>query len=275
MTATAVSQTAAEVLDMSPAGAYLRLRLHAQGVAEFRPGQFMSVAVGGRHTSMVLRRCFSIYAADRDTETVEVVFAVHGKGTGWLAALRPGDTVDVVGPLGVPFPLATSGKAVLVGGGYGSAPLFSLARSLRAAGCEAHLIAGAASADRLFLPEDDVDDLDSVTVTTDDGSAGRKGLVTDALAETPATVVYACGPMAMLSAVTDVAQRRGVRAYTAVEESMACGIGVCMTCVLPVVGSDGVTRMTRSCTEGPVFAGDTVRWADVGTVPDDVWGAPR
>ena len=77
----------------------------------------------------------------------------------------------------------------------------------------------------------------------------------------------------MLAAVTEVAAARGAHSQTAVEEAMACGIGVCMTCVLPVVGSDGLTRMTRSCIGGPVFDGHTVRWQDVGTVPADCVGA--
>jgi dihydroorotate dehydrogenase electron transfer subunit len=79
--------------------------------------------------------------------------------------------------------------------------------------------------------------------------------------------------MAMLRAVADQATARGISSQVAVEESMACGIGVCMTCVLPVVGDDGLTRMVRSCVEGPVFAGDRVRWDDVGTVPPDTVGA--
>jgi dihydroorotate dehydrogenase electron transfer subunit len=94
------------------------------------------------------------------------------------------------------------------------------------------------------------------------------------MARSGTEVVYACGPMPMLRAVTTVAARLGVPAQCAVEESMACGIGVCMTCVLPVVGDDGRTRMVRSCVEGPVFSGDRVRWDDVGTVPADTVGAP-
>ncbi|MBO0891800.1 MAG: dihydroorotate dehydrogenase electron transfer subunit, partial [Acidothermales bacterium] len=200
------------------------------------------------------------------------------KGTEWLARRRPGDPVDVLGPLGRPFPLPDRpGHQVLVGGGYGSAPLFALADALRAAGCTPHLVLGAASADRLFAGDDAPGRFGSVTVTTDDGSAGGRGLVTDPLPEllgrTGARDVYACGPMGMLAACTDVAAAYGARAHTAVEESMACGVGVCMTCVLPVVGDDGVTRMTRSCTDGPVFDGTLVRWADVGTVPADTWGA--
>ena len=95
------------------------------------------------------------------------------------------------------------------------------------------------------------------------------------MGEHHSAVVYACGPMAMLAAVADIAAEFGAHAQCAVEESMACGIGVCMTCVLPVVGGDGVTKMVRSCVEGPVFFGDRVRWADVGTVPPDTWGAPK
>jgi dihydroorotate dehydrogenase electron transfer subunit len=274
-----IMERAAEVVALSPRGAYLAMTLRAPWAATgFRPGQFVALAVGGPHTSMVLRRCFSVYAADAAAGTVEFVFAVAGKGTAWLAGLRLGDTVDVVGPLGRPFPLPDEpGEQVLVGGGYGGAPMFALADALRAAGCTPHLVLGAATADRLFAADDAGTRFASVTVTTDDGSAGVRGLVTeplpDLLGRTGARDVYACGPMGMLAACTDVAAAHGARAHTAVEESMACGVGVCMTCVLPVVGDDGVTRMTRSCTEGPVFDGTRVRWADVGTVPADTLGA--
>jgi dihydroorotate dehydrogenase electron transfer subunit len=114
-------------------------------------------------------------------------------------------------------------------------------------------------------------------VTTDDGSMGRRGWVSDVLPDvldkTGSDVVYACGPMGMLQSVAALAAERDIPSQVAVEESMACGIGVCMTCVLPVVGDDGLTRMVRSCVEGPVFLGDRVRWDDVGTVPEDVVGS--
>jgi len=91
-------------------------------------------------------------------------------------------------------------------------------------------------------------------------------------------VVYGCGPMAMLRSVTEIATAHGAVAQVAVEESMACGVGVCMTCVMPVTGNDGVTRMVRSCVEGPVFRGDRVRWDafgdGIGRVPGDALGAP-
>jgi dihydroorotate dehydrogenase electron transfer subunit len=118
----------------------------------------------------------------------------------------------------------------------------------------------------------------TATITTEDGSMGVRGLVTDVLSqiihETRSDVIYACGPMGMLRKVTALAGRYDIPAQVLVEESMACGIGVCMTCVLPVVGEDGVTRMVRSCMDGPVFRGDLVRWDDVGTIPFDALGAP-
>jgi dihydroorotate dehydrogenase electron transfer subunit len=104
-----------------------------------------------------------------------------------------------------------------------------------------------------------------------------QGLVTDALPaaieRVGAEVVYACGPMPMLRRVGDVAREHAIRAQVAVEEAMACGIGVCMTCVLPVRGDDGRSRFVRSCVDGPVFDADRVRWADVGTLPSDLVGA--
>jgi dihydroorotate dehydrogenase electron transfer subunit len=107
---------------------------------------------------------------------------------------------------------------------------------------------------------------------------GVRGLVTDRLTqvihEARTDVIYACGPMGMLRQVTTLASRYDIPVLALVEESMACGIGVCMTCVLPVVGEDGVTRMVRSCVDGPVFHGDLVRWDDVGTIPFDALGAP-
>jgi dihydroorotate dehydrogenase electron transfer subunit len=255
----------------------------APGIAEHtRPGHFVALSVGGKDSGMLLRRAFSIYKVQERGVyggTVEIVFAVHGKGTEWLARQRPHDPVDVVGPLGKPFSLPREpARCTLVGGGYGSAPLFSLAEQLRARGCRVDFVLGAATEDRLFGALDAKRMAATVAVTTDDGSVGVRGMVSDVLPDVlhraDSEVVYACGPMAMLKAVTDICTDRGIVAQTAVEESMACGIGVCMTCVLPVIGDDGVTRMVRSCVEGPVFRGDRVRWDEVGTIPADAFGAP-
>ncbi|WP_156036203.1 dihydroorotate dehydrogenase electron transfer subunit [Blastococcus sp. URHD0036] len=268
-------QREVEVLSARPVGAYVELTLAAPDVAErAQPGQFVAFAVGGPMTANLLRR--SIALAGTGPGTVTVVVAPHGPGSTWLAERRAGDVVDVVGPLGRPFPLPEPGTtALLVGGGYGAAALVGLAELLRSRGSRVLAVTGAADAARLCSVEELGSVADRVEVTTDDGSAGRAGRVTLAVEELigESGVAYACGPMPMLRAVADAATAAGVPSYVAVEESMACGIGVCMTCVLPVVGEDGQTRFSRSCTEGPVFGGDRVRFADVGSLPWDVVGA--
>jgi dihydroorotate dehydrogenase electron transfer subunit len=279
-------QVQGEVLSVKQSGAYLSMTVVASGIAEqARPGQFVAVAVGGEGGAMLLRRAFSIYqVAQRGVYggTVEFVFSVAGKGTAWLASRRPHDAVDIVGPLGRPFALPKdAARCVLVGGGYGAAPLFSLSDALRKRGCRVDVVLGASTADRLFGALDAKRMAASVAFTTDDGSYGDQGRVSDVLPDvierTRAEVVYACGPMAMLEAVTRVASEAyggaGIPAWVAVEESMACGVGVCMTCVLPVVGDDDVTRMTRSCLDGPVFRGDRIRWDSLGAIPADALGA--
>ena len=275
------TQVKGTVLTVRRVDAYYAMTVIAPGVAaRFRPGQFVAVAVGGPQTSMLLRRAFSIHDVRPDHGgAVEFVFAVVGPGTQWLAERRTRDALDVAGPLGRPFPLPRDPvNALLVGGGYGSAPLFSLADKLRSRGCTVDYLLGAASADRVFGALTARRTGRTAVITTEDGSLGARGLVTDMLTqvihETRADVIYACGPMGMLRQVSSVASRYDLPVQALVEESMACGTGVCMTCVLPVIGDDGVTRMVRSCVDGPVFRGDLVRWDDVGTIPFDALGAP-
>jgi dihydroorotate dehydrogenase electron transfer subunit len=169
-------------------------------------------------------------------------------------------------------------SCLLVGGGYGSAPLFALANRLRQRRCSVDFLLGAASGDKVFGALTARRTGRSATITTVDGSLGVRGIVTDMLGqvihEARTDVIYACGPMPMLRQVTALARRYDIPVQVAVEEAMACGVGVCMTCVLPVVGTDGITRMVRSCVDGPVFRGEQVRWDDVGTIPFDAFGAP-
>jgi dihydroorotate dehydrogenase electron transfer subunit len=282
-----IPQVAGELIATRRVGAYQHMTFVAPGIAELaRPGQFVAFAVGGQTSANLLRRCFSIHRVSPSGTyggTVEVVVAAKGPGTQWLAALRPHDGVDIVGPLGRAFPLPKEPvPCVLVGGGYGSAPLFWLATQLRERGCPVEMVLGAASEDRLFGVVEARRSAGAVTVTTDDGSVGTRGWVSDVLPEvirrSGSAVVYGCGPMGMLESITRVARAEGAVAQVAVEESMACGIGVCMTCVMPVTGNDGVTRMVRSCVEGPIFRGDRIRWESFesgwGRVPADAVGAP-
>lgn len=277
-------QVVGEVLGVKRRGAYYSMTLVAPGIAEqARPGQFVAIGVGGAQSSMLLRRAFSIHSVSEKGVfggTVEFVFAVAGRGTEWLSKLRQHDPVDVVGPLGRPFKLPKEKvTATLVGGGYGTSPLFSLAETLRGKGSRVDFVVGAATADRLFGALEAKRISTSVVFTTDDGSQGEKGWVSDVLpdviARTNSDVIYACGPMGMLRSVAAIAEAHGLPCQVAVEEEMACGIGVCMTCVLPVRDESGQTRMARSCVEGPVFMGDRIRWDALGTVPADCLGAPR
>jgi dihydroorotate dehydrogenase electron transfer subunit len=240
------------------------------------------LGIGGEESSMVLRRAFAIHQVQSRGVyggTLDVVIGIKGNGTKWLSERRRHDVVDIVGPLGRPFILPKERvNCVLVGGGYGSAPLFMLAEQLRERGCRVDVVVGASTEERLFGVLELKRLASTLTITTDDGSLGERGYVTDILPElmkrVDAAVVYACGPMPMLASVAQIST--DLRAYSqcAVEEAMACGIGVCMTCVLPVEGEDGVTRMLRSCTEGPVFRGDRVLWSAVGSIPPGTVGAP-
>jgi dihydroorotate dehydrogenase electron transfer subunit len=274
-------QVRGTVLTVRRVDAYYAMTLVAPAIAaRFRPGQFITLAVGGPDTSMMLSRAFSIHDVRPDHGgMVEFVFAVHGRGTQWLAERRARDLLDVTGPLGRPFPLPRDpANCLLVGGGYGSAPLFALAARLRERSCQVDFLLGAASGDRIFGALTARRTGRSAVITTEDGSLGSRGLVTDLLDQVihdgRTDVIYACGPMPMLRQVTVLARRYDIPVQVAVEEAMACGVGVCMTCVLPVIGSDGITRMSRSCTDGPVYRGEQVRFDDVGTIPFDAFGAP-
>lgn len=267
------------IRSMTPIGGYLHMIVDAPGVAEVAPGHFAALAVGGPNGATLLRRAFAIHKSTPG-ETLEFIFAPHGPGTQWLATQRAGDVIDIIAPLGKPFILPKQPiSCVIVAGGYGAAPMELLARELRARNCRVDVVLGAATQEKLFGVLDLKGVSDSLTVTTDDGTSGVRGRVTDVLAgvitKNNSQAVYACGPMPMLQAVAQVSQDNGAFSQCAVEEAMACGIGVCMTCVLPIIGDDGVTRMARSCVDGPVFRGDRVRWDDVDTVPSDVFGAPQ
>jgi dihydroorotate dehydrogenase electron transfer subunit len=275
-------QLRAEILSVQKVGEYVQFTVIAPEIAErFEPGHFVAVAVGGENSSMGLRRAFALSGAAPSQDfagTVQFVVAAHGPGTQWLVQRTVGEVLDVVGPLGTPFPLPSGpAPAVLIGGGYGTAPLIPLAHALIANGSPVEFVLGAATAGRLYGEMLAKRLVGQVSVTTDDGSAGTKGLVTDVLPDAidrvNAEILYACGPMGMLQAVGAVAKKRAIRAQVAVEESMACGIGVCMTCVLPVRGRDGKSRFVRSCVEGPVFDALDVRWNDVGHLPPDLIGA--
>ena len=140
---------------------------------------------------------------------IELVVAPHGEGSKWLTARQVHETVDLVGPLGTSFGIPTEPvRCILVGGGYGSAPLFGLAEILKARGCRVDMVLGASSAGKIYAPLDGKRSVSSMTITTDDGSAGMHGRVSEALPqiieENGSELIYSCGPMAMLEAIQEL-----------------------------------------------------------------------
>ena len=263
-------------------GVYHQLVLEIGELVKYvKPGNFIAIAVGGPGSSMVLRRAFAIYRAierEDGTGLIELVIAPHGQGSKWFTSLSQGEKVDLVGPLGTSFGIPTEPvRALLVGGGYGSAPLFGLSEILKLRGCRVDMVLGASTANKIYAPLEGKRSVSSLTITTDDGSAGIRGKVTDVISriidENNVEIVYSCGPMAMLEAITKITSEKTVVHQCAIEESMACGIGVCMTCVIPIKDEDGIIRMKRSCIDGPVVDGESVVWDSKRRIPEGTWGA--
>jgi dihydroorotate dehydrogenase electron transfer subunit len=275
-------QVRGTVLTVRRVDAYVAMTVVAPAIAtRFRPGQFIAIAVGGPSSSMLGRRSFSIHDVRPDHGgTVEFVFLPNDPGAQWLADCRSRDVLDVVGPLGRPFPVPRDPvSCLLLGVGTGTAPLFSLAARLADRGCAADFLLGGESADRVFGALTARRTGRSAAIATTDGSLGSRGSVVDmlptVLQHARTDVIYASAPTSVLRPVCALARRYSLPVQALVADpAMTCGTGLCAGCVLPVVGKDGVTRMVRACVDGPVFRGDVVRWDDVGTIPFDAFGAP-
>jgi dihydroorotate dehydrogenase electron transfer subunit len=275
-------QVRGTVLTVRRVDAYVAMTVVAPAIAtKFRPGQFVAVAVGGPATGMLARRTFSVHDVRPDHGgTVEFVFSPGEPGTEWLADCRARDVLDIVGPLGRPFPVPKDpASCMLVGMGAAAAPLFSLASRLAERSCQADFLLGAETAHRVFGALTANRMGRTAMITTADGTMGARGSVVDLLSnavlQARSDVIYASAPLPVLRAISALAGRYSIPVQALVSEpAMTCGTGLCLGCVLPAVGTDGITRMVRACTEGPVFRGDLVRWDDVGTIPFDALGAP-
>lgn len=265
------------ILSNKRVGAYHQILLNVGDIVKnCRPGNFVAISVGGDTSKMILRRAFAISRVSESSQyggTMELIVAPHGSGSKWLCSQAEGTEIDVVAPLGTAFGIPTEPiSALLIGGGYGSAPLFGLADVLKSRGCKVDMLLGASVGSKIYAPMEGKRSVNSLKIYTEDGSMGETGRVTenllDIVKDRNIDVIYSCGPMAMLSAITALVADLEVIHQCAVEESMACGIGICMTCVLPVRNEDGSTSMLRSCIDGPVMDGSTVRWDLVGKVPE-------
>ncbi len=267
------TQVDATVISNKRIGAYHQIILSVgDAVRGCRPGNFIAIQVGGDSSRMVLRRAFAISRTSESAQfggTVELIVAPHGSGSKWLCSQGEGAEVNVITPLGKSFGIPVEpANALLIGGGYGSAPLFGLADLLKSRGCKVDMILGASNGNKIYAPMEGKRSVNSLKIFTEDGSMGEMGRVTSQLpsiiAERGTEIIYSCGPMAMLKAITEIADELDIVHQASVEESMACGIGICMTCVLPVKNEDGSISMKRSCIDGPVMDGALVCWDLVG-----------
>ena len=234
------------------------------------PGQFVHVRVPGLETT-ALRRPFSVF--DADAGRVTLLYKVVGRGTAALALMRPGDAVEVMGPLGRGFPATSKGVPLLVGGGYGVAPLHFLAKRLKDP--RAVLFVGGRTKDDLLALDRFAALGVEVRVATNDGSAGAKGFVTGPLdefvtgpldealdglrARGEAYELFTCGPDGLLKAVADRALAAGMPGWISMDRHMVCGVGACFACIQKVRRAGKIFN-ARCCMDGPVFKAEELVW---------------
>lgn len=231
---------------------FVQISLDAPQLAEFgKPGQFLNVRVS-EELDPFFRRPFGIYRAH--DKRVDMLIEIRGRGTAVLAQKKPGDTLDILGPLGKSFSIP-GGKiknVVLIGGGIGVAPLLGLAEALKGSGKKLTLLYGGRNKDYIFDLKYFKDAGCDVHIATDDGSVGIKGRVPalfDKISSDPSeTFIYTCGPDPMMKAVQAFAKEHGINGECSCEEVMACGIGACLGCVVNTVNGH-----KTACHDGPVF----------------------
>lgn len=254
-----------------------------EGVNEHLPGQFYMIEVN-RGFDPLLKRAFSLFR--KTSDGFQILYRIKGKGTSILKDMKKGTFIDVLGPLGKPYPNPLAEQTpVVVAGGIGIASVFSLIERLSK---RAYVFYGARSKDELFM----IDELRRISkelvISTDDGSYGEKATVIDSLNNflshhslvVPDYLIYACGPKPMLKKIAQIAILNNIKAYVSLEENMACGVGACQGCVVRVrkqgkkiedgkMGrwEDGksqplnlLTKYKRVCKEGPVFNAEEIIW---------------
>lgn len=245
----------AQILEQRQIGTGIySMRLQAGDIAKAaKPGQFISLYC--KEGSRLLPRPISICEIDSKQGSLRIVYRVAGKGTEEFSRYKESEAVEILGPLGNGFP-ETKKKAFLIGGGIGIPPMLELAKQLS---CEKEIVLG--YRDELFLNEE-FTKYGNVTIATEDGSAGVKGNVLDAIREQGlrADVLFACGPTPMLRAIKAYAVENGIEAWISLEERMACGVGACLACVCKSKEVNAHTHVhnKRICKDGPVFRAEEV-----------------
>jgi dihydroorotate dehydrogenase electron transfer subunit len=219
-------------------------------------GQFISVYCNDK--TKLLPRPISICQVNKEEKSLRIVYRVVGGGTEEMSGYQAGDDVEIIGPLGNGFMKREGKKAILIGGGIGIPPMVQLARELKDK-AEVQIVAG--YRDELFLTKE-LETNGALYIATEDGSAGTKGTVIDAIKEqgVAGDVIYACGPTPMLKAIKEYALEQGIECQLSLEERMACGIGACLACVCKSKEKDSHTNVNnkRICKDGPVFLAEEV-----------------
>lgn len=281
--------------------AYYRLGIGLKKVPSFKPGQFIMLRIT-EQVDPLLRRPFGVYRilgsrvrgqGSRVREQgIEILYKVVGKGTRLMTGLKPGDKLDILGPLGNGFPLKDKGQGagvkgkeiIMVAGGIGIAPFYLLGARGKGQRARVKLLFGGRSKDDLPGLEDFKSLKIDMEISTDDGSVGRKGLVTELLKKhlLKDSVIYACGPNGMLKEVARIAKTADVPCYVSLDNVMACGIGACLGCAVKSRAQSSELRVQRLkglksplstlhsessykmvCKDGPVFDAREIEWETV------------
>lgn len=236
---------------------YFVIELAGNGrIPEMKPGQFVQIKVDGSPGTF-LRRPVSIHDVNYGQNSFKLLIQVVGMGTEALSKLEKGDLLNVIYPLGNSFTLPQTGKhSLLVGGGCGIAPLLFLGKYLKSNGYTADTLLGFKTTERI-IEFDEYREIGKVYLTTEDGSQGEKGFVTDhsILSAVQYDNIYCCGPEMMMKSIAGYCKEREIICEVSLENLMGCGIGACLCCVV-----DTVKGNLCSCTDGPVFNINDLKW---------------
>jgi len=221
------------------------------------PGQFLTARISDSAIPL-LRRPFAFSAYDGTNNRASIIYQVRGPGTTLLSSYVKGTPLDIIGPLGNTFPLPPKGKkALLVAGGIGLGPIRFLASELQKNGTDFNFIFGCKT--KAFMPAGALDGISPI-ICSDDGSCGFHGTVIDYLKSAPPisdATLYSCGPHPMLHACHDLSVHHAITCHVSVEQTMACGVGACMGCVIKI---NGPTPYARACKDGPIFNSKDIAW---------------
>lgn len=232
-----------------------RLTAQSSYIAEnAKPGQFINIKCCDGINAL-LRRPISICSVYREKGLFDIVFEVRGTGTEYLSMKKPGDSVDIIGPLGNSFDISANyRKIAVVGGGIGVFPLLFLLKEMKHVRKSAFL--GFKSVEKSVLLDEFQKETDNLYISTDDGSLGSKGFVTEQLEqklmEGTYDIIYSCGPSVMMKKTAEAAQRHGLKCQVSMEQRMGCGIGACLVCACKTRKDDG-WQYSHVCSDGPVF----------------------